>query len=73
MTKDQKLRLENACINKDGTAAAKVAEELGRPVIRCPKCQATNWLYPHILHMKEKHGVSNYFKTISDPKLLTRL
>lgn len=64
LTQSQARKLENACINGDGSTAAEVAQELGRPVIRCPQCQETNGIYPHILHMEKAHGVTNYFKSI---------
>ena len=64
LTRDQKIRLENACIREDGEEALAISHELGRPVFRCPTCSETNWLYPHITHMSRKHSVTNYYKTI---------
>jgi len=70
LTRKQISNLENLLIKANRQPSKEIAKYVEieglRKVFRCQKCYATNWLYPHVLHMEKEHGVINYFKTLHE-------
>lgn len=66
LTKQELIDLEKLLIqatpgkNPTTEALIKYLDEhkIRNSFLRCPKCKNTNGFYPHVLHMKEKHGIT---------------